>query len=268
MRIIDLSLPIDDTVTEPHPVEIVRWQHQEGGDRFGWRWAKSQGIRGRLRHLTGQERITHRTFRDEAFLSLEWVSATVHCGTHIDAPYHFGMFSEGKEPKKAEDIPLEWCFGNGVVLDCSHRTVGEEITKQDIEQSLKKIGYEIKPLDIVLLYTGTDKLWGTRQYFAQFAGVSREAIDFIVSSGVKIIGIDTFSFDRPLKLMIEDYLRTGDGRYLYPAHFYGRDKEYFHVERLANLNQIPKPYGFKVSCFPIKIKGVGAAWVRAVAIID
>lgn len=268
MRIIDLSLPIDDSVAETHPVEITRWEHRSGGDRLGWLWARSQGIKGIIKHITGKERITRDCFKDGLFLSLEWVRATVHHGTHLDAPYHFGPQSEGKKAKKIEDIPLEWCYGDGVVLDCSDKGAGEVITAEDIKKALDKIKYNIKPFDIVLVRTGADKLWGTKRYFSQFAAMSKEAVAYIVGFGVKIIGIDTFNFDRPLPAMIGDFLRTRDSSYLWPVHFYGREKEYCHIERLANLDKIPQPYGFRVACFPIKIVGAGAAWVRAVAIID
>ncbi len=268
MRIIDLSLPIDDSVSEPHPVEIERWEHKSGGDRFGRLWAKFHGIKGRINYITGKERITHSSFKDGIFLSLEWVRATGHSGTHLDAPYHFGPLSEGREAKKIEDIPLEWCYGDGVILDCSHKSPGEFITKEDIKEALDKIKYEIKPFDIVLIRTGADKFWGTEKYFSHFAGMSREAVAYIVGFGVKVIGIDAFNFDRPLYTMVGDFLRTKDNSYLWPAHFYGREKEYCHLERLANLDKIPQPHGFKVACFPIKVKGVGAAWVRAVAIIE
>ena len=268
MRIIDLSLPIDDGVFEPHPVEIKRWEHGEGGDRFGRIWAKSHGIRGILNYITGRERITRNSFKDGAFLSLEWVRATVHSGTHLDAPYHFGPLSQGKEAKKIEEVPLEWCYGDGVVLDCSQKEPGGLITREDIEKALDRIKYEIKPFDIVFIYTGADKLWGTRKYYSHFVGVSREALAYILDFEVKVVGIDAFSFDRPLNKMVTDFLKTKDNAHLWPAHFYGREKEYCHVERLANLDKIPSPYGFRVACFPIKIKGVGAAAVRAVAIIE
>jgi len=268
MRLIDLSLPIDDSVFEPHPVEITRWEHRSGGDRLGWFWAKSQGIKGIIKRIIGKERITRDSFKDGLFLSLEWVKATVHHGTHIDAPYHFGPLSEGGKAKKAEDIPLEWCYGNGVVLDCSGKGGGGVITEEDIKKALSKIKYQLKPLDIVLIRTDADKLWGTKKYFTQFAAVDRGAVAYIVGFGVKVIGSDAFNFDRPVPAMVGDYLRTGDNSYLWPTHFYGREKEYCHIERLANLDKIPQPYGFKIACFPIKIVGVGAAWVRAVAIID
>ncbi len=195
------------------------------------------------------------------------ITTSMHHGTHIDAPYHFGPLSEGREARQAADIPLEWCYGNGVVLDVSQRGSGETITKVDIVDALNEIHYELKPFDIVLLHTGADKLWGMKQYFFAFPGLAREALGYILGFGVKVVGVDTFSLDRPMKAMVGDYLKTGDNSHLWPAHFYGRDKEYCHVERLANLDKLPH-YGFKVACFPIKVMEVGATWVRAVAIID
>jgi cyclase len=40
------------------------------------------------------------------------------------------------------------------------------------------------------------------------------------------------------------------------------------VERLANLDALPHPTGFRISCFPVKITNAGAAWARAVAWLD
>ncbi|MBI4496106.1 MAG: cyclase family protein, partial [Deltaproteobacteria bacterium] len=55
---------------------------------------------------------------------------------------------------------------------------------------------------------------------------------------------------------------------LWAAHWVGREKEYLHIENLTNLDQIPRPYGFTVAAFPIKIERASAGWVRAVAIIE
>src|SRR4051794_21398607 len=55
--------------------------------------------------------------------------------------------------------------------------------------------------------------------------------------------------------MIADYKRTSDGRFIWPAHFAGIEREYCQIEKLANLDQIPKPHGFLVSCLPVKIQG-------------
>ncbi len=42
---------------------------------------------------------------------------------------------------------------------------------------------------------------------------------------------------------------------------------YCHLEKLHNLEALP-PDGFIVSCFPHKIRGASAGWMRAVGIID
>ena len=66
--------------------------------------------------------------------------------------------------------------------------------------------------------------------------------------------------------MLKEFLDKKDTKALYPAHFYGRKREFIHIERLANLDKIPN-FGFKVNCFPVKIKNTGAAWARVVAIV-
>jgi kynurenine formamidase len=40
-----------------------------------------------------------------------------------------------------------------------------------------------------------------------------------------------------------------------------------HIEKHANLDRIPQPVGFYVSCLPVKIKGRSAGWCRAVALV-
>jgi kynurenine formamidase len=40
------------------------------------------------------------------------------------------------------------------------------------------------------------------------------------------------------------------------------------MESLANLDKIPKPFGFKVAAFPINVEGASAGWIRAVAIVE
>src|SRR5262249_8099722 len=78
---------------------------------------------------------------------------------------------------------------------------------------------------------------------------------------------DAYTLDRPFTSMTADFRRTGDGRYIWPAHFAGITREYCQIEKLANLDQVPAPAGFRVSCFPVKIEGAGAGWCRAVAIV-
>ncbi len=264
--IIDLSLPIDERAPEVHPFGIERLGHREGVRHLNWTMMK-RTFWGKVFFFLGKRIIQPRELPDEEFLSLETVHCPVHIGTHLDYSFHYGTKSEGRASKSINELPLEWCFSDGVVLDFTHRLPGEVISRQDVEAALKKINYSIKPNDIVLLRTGSDRFFGTRDYLNNYPGVSPEAIGFILDKKVNIIGVDTLGFDRPYKFMMKDFKDTRDPSYLWPAHFFGRKREYAHIERLTNLDKLPA-FGFKVQCFPIKILDCGAAWARVVAIIN
>jgi kynurenine formamidase len=190
-----------------------------------------------------------------------------HAGTHMDAPWHFGPLCEDKTAKTIDEVPLAWCFGPGVVLDLRFKKPGETIEPADLKRALLAISYVLKPGDIVLLMTGADKRAREKDYFSAHPGMGRESTLWLLDQGIRVIGIDAWGFDRPAGSMLRDYLSTGDSSALLPAHMAGRDREYCHIEKLANLDQIPSAVGFWVSCFPVKIERGSAGWVRAVALV-
>ncbi|MFA6281718.1 MAG: cyclase family protein [Candidatus Omnitrophota bacterium] len=266
MKIIDLSLPIDDRAFEVHNVEIERISHKAGVEKFN-RVLMGKTLKGKLEYFFGKRIVKKEDLPDEEFLSLEIVHSPVHIGTHLDYSFHYGSRSEGRASKTAEEIPLDWCYQDGVKLNLYHKKPNEVITAADLEIALGKINYILKPLDIVLLYTGSDKLFGGPKYFSEYPGVDISAIDYLLDKGIKIFGVDTMGIDRPYKFMLTEFLVTKDAKKLYPAHFHGRKREFIHIERLANLDKLPES-GFKVICFPVKIRRTGAAWARVVAILD
>ncbi|MEK6563770.1 MAG: cyclase family protein [Candidatus Omnitrophota bacterium] len=264
MQIIDLSLPIDEKAFEVHHVEIERVSHKDGVKKFN-RVIMGKTLKGKLQYLLGKRILKKEDLPDEEFLSLEVVHSPVHIGTHLDYSFHYGSKSEGRPSKTAEEIPLEWCYCDGVKLTLTHKKPNEVITAKDLEEALKKIQYTLKPRDIVLLHTGADKFYGTPQYFSEYPGIDVSAIDYLLDRGIKIFGVDTMGIDQPYKSMLKEFLE--EKKPLYPSHFYGRKREFIHIERLAHLENIPDT-GFKVICFPIKIKGTGAAWARVTAILE
>lgn len=274
MRIIDLSMPIEEAPLETFPTRIKRIAHTKGARHLGWVMAVNKrktlwaNLKGLLGYLAGKREVSQKSFPEGEFISHEQVTASVHMGTHLDSPYHFGSKSEGKPAKMVEDLPLEWCFSDAVVLDMRHKKPSDAISALDIQGALGKIQYKIKPLDIVLIRTDSDKLWPGKEYYYKFPGMTPEATDFLVKQGVKIIGVDFLGFDRPYKSMFDDFHKTKDSKFLWPAHLFGRKKEYCHIERLCHLDQLPRAFGFKVACFPVKIRHVGASWARVVAIIN
>lgn len=253
VQLIDLSVPIEhNSPSEPWPPKFSYLDHRAGAIEMGEKF----GVK--------QEDLV---YSNGLGWSYEEITMMTHCGTHLDAPWHYYPISEGRLAKTIDEIPLEWCYSDGVVVDVRHRKPSEEITVEDVKNALDKVGYEIKPFDIVLIMTECDKKLGTPEYFDQ-PGMSREATQWIVEQGVKIIGIDAYGFDRAFKDMAADYKKTGDGHKIWPAHYVGIEKEYCHIEKLANLYKIPKPFGFKVALFPLKLVKASASWIRPVAIVE
>lgn len=252
-RLLDLSVPLKhQAVSEPSPASIRYTTHAEDGLQ---QMQRTFGIK--------QEDLVYSSGQGWA---VEHIEVTTHTGTHVDAPWHYGATSGGEPAKKIDEVPLEWCFSHGVVLDVRHVPVGHQITIEHLEAALSDMDYELRPLDIVMLHTGAHKRIESREYFQQ-PGLGRDEVLWLVDHGVRVIGIDAYTLDRPFANMIADYEETGDGRHIWPAHFAGITAEYCQIEKLANLDRLPQPHGFYVSCLPVKIEQASAAWCRAVAIV-
>ena len=253
IRLIDLSVPLEhDAAGEMVKPKIEYVTHAEGG------------LLGMM--TTFGAKPTDLVYSHSHGWAIENLTVGSHTATHIDAPYHYGATSEGRPARRIDEVPLEWCFGPGVVLDMRHRKPGEVISTSDLQQKLGEIRYTLRPNDIVLIHTGAAKRWGTPEYFRQ-PGLDRESTLWLVGQGIRMIGIDAWTLDREFAAQIADFKRTGDGRHIWPAHFAGISKEYCQIEKLTNLDQIPQPHAFYVSCLPVKIKGGSAGWCRAVALV-
>lgn len=199
--------------------------------------------------------------------AVETVTLSTHSGTHVDAPYHYGPTSGGEPAKTIDQVPLRWCYGNGVLLNMTHKKTAESITDDDIIKELERIQYTIQEDDIVLIRTDTSKKFNQPGYDRMHPGLSRSATKYLVEKGVHLIGIDAWGLDRPFDVMAEE-AKAGNKDQLWESHFYGIEKEYLQIERLSNLESIPVNFGFTVSAFPVKIEDASAGWSRVVAIIE
>lgn len=254
MRIVDLSVPLEDRApSEPLPAKIHYVKHDGEG------LAQMQQFFG----VTPADLV----YSEGQGWAVEEIHAITHTGTHVDAPYHYGATSEGMPARTIDHVPLEWCLAPGVIIDVRHIPAGEFITVDDLKSCLARIDYSLKPFDIVLLQTGADERLGSPEYFRQ-PGLGREGVLWLVEQGVKVIGIDAYTLDRPFADMVADFRRTGDGQFIWPAHFAGLTREYCQIEKLANLSNIGRPHGFFVSCLPVKITSASAGWCRAVALVQ
>ncbi len=256
MRIIDLSSPIDSEAWEPEPVTHQVMTPAEGARHMSEEMRSHFGID-----------FDPSVLPDGELLSVDTLTLTSHTGTHVDAPAHYGTRTAyGSPPATIDQVPLEWFYGPGVVLDLREAGVGT-VDADFIRRELDRLGYTLSPGDIVLLNTGADRWAGTPKYFTDFVGLDASATAFLLDAGIRVIGTDAFSVDAPFPVMLNTYTRTGDRTVLWPAHFAGRERAYCQIERLAALDTLPQPYGFTFCCFPVKIARGGAGWARAVALI-
>jgi kynurenine formamidase len=255
-RLVDLSVSIEAGLPSDPPLMIPRIDyvdHAQGADQM-------------TEFFPG---LRKDQLPDGMGWAMEFLTLTTHSGTHLDAPFHYHpTMDKGKKALTIDEVPLHWCFNDGVLLDFRHKDDGDRITETDVKNELNRIDYQIKPLDIVLIQTGADQKWGTPEYLLAGAGMDRESTLYLTEKGVKVVGIDAWSWDRPLPYLAKEFKETGDPKVIWEAHFSGIEIGYCHMEKLANLSSIGRSTGFTVCCFPVKIKGASAGWTRPVAIVD
>lgn len=252
MRFVDLSAPLDnDSDWAPWWARnhVKRQNHRIG------RWA--------MWLLFGVKKSHLRT-------GLGWandeIKLSTHGTTHVDAPWHYAPTAEGGKARTIDELPLDWFYGPGVVADVSHLEPNAAATVNDLDNALSQAHHTIQNGDIVLVRTGNDRLFGSRDYFSTGPGVSPEATRWLIDQGVRLMGIDAWGWDAPLAYQAREAKRTGRQDLFWASHYVGVDKEYCQIERLANLDRLPLT-GFGVCAFPLKVKGGSAGPARVVAMV-
>ncbi len=251
MRIIDLSVTIAPTpadTPEPGSIGISYCSHAEGAAAIEALFAVPPAL---LRRGEG--------WATEVITRLE-----THGTTHIDAPWHYNSTIAGQRAQTIDELPLEWFFSDGVKLDFHAREEGDPVAVQDVEKELQRIGYSLKPMDIVLMYTGRDVYYGEPDYIFRGCGVTAEATRWLIEKGIRVVGIDAWGWDVPLDREARKAAASSRRGVFWAAHQV--DAAYSHMERLVNLRDLP-PFGFKVACFPLKLKDASASPARVVAIL-
>ena len=248
MRLIDLSAPIEASPAElPEALrtDIEYVAHGDGADQV-------ESMLGVPRDL----------LRDGEGWAVEtFTRFGTHNSTHVDAPWHYNSTIAGRPAQTIDELPLEWFYAPGVVLDATDRGDGEALSAADVEERLPRA---LEPRDIVLVRTGRDAFYGDLDYIARGPGVTAEATHWLYERGVRVMGIDSWGWDAPLHMQAEQARARGERGVFWAAH--QADLAYSQIERLCNLGALP-PSGFTVACFPLRIVRASAAPARVVAIL-
>ena len=161
----------------------------------------------------------------------------VHTGTHIDSPNHF--IEDGIT---TDSMQLEVLMGKCLVI---------EITSKSNIQVSDLYDFEIGKYERLLLKTKNSVHWenGSKKFDKNFIALSLEAAEYLVKSGIKLIGIDYLS--------IEAY-----GVREHTVHHHLLNNQIAILEGL-NLSKVDEGE-YELICLPLKLVDCDGAPVRAI----
>jgi arylformamidase len=158
-----------------------------------------------------------------------------HTGTHVDAPRHF---FDGGGP--ADELALDLLIGRARVVDMPRRggiTAGD-LAAAGLREDLR-----------VLLKTPNSALWNGTAFKQDYTYLAEDAARYLVSQGVKVVGIDYLS--------VEQFKKPGA-----PAHRALLSEGVIVIEGL-NLSDA-EPGMYEMYCLPLRIAGADGAPARVV----
>ena len=160
---------------------------------------------------------------------------SAHCGTHIDAPFHFFDTGSG-----AEGLALEMLVGRARVLEITSRKgIGaEDLAAANLSEDIR-----------VLIKTSNSRLWGSPEFHQDFVGVSEAGAKYLVEHGIKVVGVDYLS--------VEQFKNPGA-----PAHHALLGAGIIVIEGL-NLRDVD-PGVYEMFCLPLRVVGSDGAPARVV----
>ena len=142
MKILDLSVTIENDVPAdpPHMMPVIEYYSHKQPKSLDTMRKYFPGLR--TEDLPDGEGWANETIHQ----------ISPHTGTHMDAPWHYhSTMNEGEPSWGIDEVPLEWCIGDGVMVDFSNKPTGYVCTSADFKAYFEKVGYTLKPGDIVLL---------------------------------------------------------------------------------------------------------------------
>ncbi len=171
-----------------------------------------------------------------------------HTGTHMDAPFHFGV-----SDKTIDQIPIERLLVRGHIVSVP---ADDEKMLINVEH-LGDVANKVQPGDAVLLQTRWSRHFDNFSYFRDnLPRISAPLANWLVEKKVGIVGVESHSVadvtDLAEVTLIHEILLGGD---------------IIIVEGLVGLEQIgDRPFSF--GAMPLKIAGGDGAPCRAFAMIE
>ncbi len=173
-------------------------------------------------------------------ITLSALRATVHLGSHADAPSHYGL-----DGRTMEEQPLALYWGPCEVVRVRRRAGANaqtRVARGDLDVQANWVPSTAR----VLIATGSAP--DCEKWSANFQGLEPALVDWLADAGVRLVGIDTPSVD------------PADSKDL-PAHarFFARDVSIIEGLVLAQV----EPGRYELCAMPLKLEGFDGSPVRA-----
>lgn len=168
--------------------------------------------------------------------NLSRLSLSAHTGTHMDAPRHF--IADGAT---MEQMPLDTLIGTCRVIELE---CAEQITPHDL------LPHDIKRGQRVLFKTrNSARDWSGEAFDTNFVSIRKDAAEYLVERGVRLVGVDYLSIGGYEKDGVETHqIILGAGICVIEGL------------RLQGIH----PGKYDMICLPMKIEGADGAPCRVV----
>jgi kynurenine formamidase len=240
-----LGLLMVDQV-ELRGVRVIEEPHKgsRGGPAAGPVGAPSRLVE--LNHLIEAGMTTYPEF------TIDWIKILGNTGTYVDSPFHRyegGADLAGMPLSSFADLPIVVAR----IAGAAERGIGP---------------LALAPLDVagaaVLLHTGWDRHFRTEAYGAGAPFLTREGAEYLVSSGARLVGIDSLNIDDTESARRHAGRAAGEGER--PCHSVLLAAGIPILEHLTGLEQLPIS-GARLHAAPLRIRDFGTVAVRAYAIV-
>lgn len=167
---------------------------------------------------------------------MHFIQGQTHSGTHVEATYKYA-----EDGADIGAMPVASYIGEAVACNFTHKKAGESIATEDFRRAGVRTG------DIVLA-------WGSSETIASPPYITVEAIDWLIETRIKLLGIENLHLSPPGTPLGQG---NADGKLLLAGIPI--------VDALLGLDQIQKPRVFFIA-LPVKLRRVTAFWTRAIAL--
>jgi arylformamidase len=178
------------------------------------------------------EPVTRITLGDPA--NVTHLSLSTHSGTHVDVPRHYNDHGIS-----VDHLPLTLLIGTTYLADL--RGVAE-VGRKELER------LPLAGMERLIIRTDNSHLWDRPGFCEDYTSLTNDGAEFLLSTGVRLVGIDYLSIERFRSDGGVHRLLLGNG-----------------VVILEGLNLDGVEQGsYELICLPLKIRGGDGAPARAV----